>query len=194
MSKAANGLNPKQQRFVDEYLKDLNGTQAAIRAGYSARTAQEQSSRLLSKAIVAAAVKAGIGRSVERAHLTVERIDQEISRLAFADLRKLYNPDGTLKQPHEWPDDVAAFVSGVEVVEKKAADGTIVAVMKKVKTWDKPAALTLAARRLALLHDKLAVEVTVEHKSELAGKILDAMQGRPVVIEGAATVIEAPKP
>lgn len=45
-------LTPKQERFCDEYLIDLNATQAAIRAGYSKRTAQEQSSRLLSKAIV----------------------------------------------------------------------------------------------------------------------------------------------
>lgn len=49
-------LTDKQQRFVQEYLKDLNGTQAAIRAGYSAKTAQEQASRLLSNAMVAKAV------------------------------------------------------------------------------------------------------------------------------------------
>ena len=53
-SKARTGLNltPKQQRFVDEYLIDLNATQAAIRAGYSPKTAQEQSSRLLSNVMV----------------------------------------------------------------------------------------------------------------------------------------------
>ena len=45
-------LSPKQQRFVSEYLKDQNGTQAAIRAGYSPKTAQEQSSRLLSKDMI----------------------------------------------------------------------------------------------------------------------------------------------
>lgn len=45
-------LEPRQRLFIDEYLKDFNGTQAAIRAGYSEKTAQEQSSRLLSKVIV----------------------------------------------------------------------------------------------------------------------------------------------
>jgi phage terminase small subunit len=51
-------LTARQERFVEEYLVDLNATQAAIRAGYSKHTAQEQSSRLLSKAIVATAVDA----------------------------------------------------------------------------------------------------------------------------------------
>ena len=49
-------MTPKQRRFVDEYLIDLNGTQAAIRAGYSARTANEQAARLLANASVSAAV------------------------------------------------------------------------------------------------------------------------------------------
>lgn len=52
-------LTPKQERFVEEYLKDLNATQAAIRAGYSPKTAQEQSSRLLSNVMVQEAVRAG---------------------------------------------------------------------------------------------------------------------------------------
>lgn len=51
-------LNPRQQRFVDQYIIDLNGTQAAIRAGYSPRTANEQASRLLAHASVRAAVDA----------------------------------------------------------------------------------------------------------------------------------------
>lgn len=53
------GLTPKQQLFVAEYLKDLNATQAAIRAGYSAKTAQPASSRLLSNVMVAQAIEAG---------------------------------------------------------------------------------------------------------------------------------------
>lgn len=58
-------LTAKQQRFVSEYLIDSNGTQAAIRAGYSAKTAQEQASRLLSQVMVAAAVADG-RKSLER--------------------------------------------------------------------------------------------------------------------------------
>ncbi len=56
MPKDDRGLTPKQARFVDEYLIDLNATQAAKRAGYSEKTAQEQSARLLSNAIVSRAI------------------------------------------------------------------------------------------------------------------------------------------
>ena len=59
-------LNPKQEMFVQEYLKDLNATQAAIRAGYSEKTAQEQGSRLLSHAMVKAAVEEAKAERVER--------------------------------------------------------------------------------------------------------------------------------
>jgi phage terminase small subunit len=150
-------LNPKQRRFVDEYAVDLNGAQAAIRAGYSKKTAKEQASRLLTNAHIGAAVQQRLAVSTKKAHLTVERIDQEIARLAFSDKRKLYRPDGTLKAPHEWDDDTAAAVAGVEVSELwegHGEDREQVGVVKKVKVWDKPAALTLAARRLALLRDK----------------------------------------
>jgi phage terminase small subunit len=59
-------LTPKQQAFVQEYLIDLNATQAAIRAGYSARTANEQASRLLANVKVAAAVAKAVEKRAER--------------------------------------------------------------------------------------------------------------------------------
>jgi phage terminase small subunit len=63
-------LNAKQAAFVREYLVDLNATQAAIRAGYSARTAKVQGSRLLTNADVEAAIAAGTQRKAERAELS----------------------------------------------------------------------------------------------------------------------------
>lgn len=72
-------LTPKQLRFIDEYFKDFNGTQAAIRTGYSPKTAQQQSSRLLSNAVVSEEIvkrrlvfakKAGVSRERElRTHM-----------------------------------------------------------------------------------------------------------------------------
>lgn len=67
-------LTPKQAAFVTEYLVDLNATQAAIRAGYSERTAQEQSSRLLSKAIVADEIKKRREKIGAKIELTVEKV------------------------------------------------------------------------------------------------------------------------
>lgn len=70
-AKAA-GLTPKQQRFVLEYLKDQNGKQAAIRAGYAPGSAEVQACRLLRNAQVRAAVDAGQARLAKKAEITVE--------------------------------------------------------------------------------------------------------------------------
>jgi len=67
-------LSPKQKAFVREYLIDGNGTQAAIRAGYSKKTAQEQSSRLLSKVIVKEALEAGQERQQKRHDITIDSL------------------------------------------------------------------------------------------------------------------------
>lgn len=73
-------MTPKQQRFVDEYLIDLNATQAAIRAGYSAKTAQEQGSRLLSNAMIKAAVAAGQQKTSDDLGITREWILQKLKQ------------------------------------------------------------------------------------------------------------------
>ena len=77
---------PRQARFVDEYLLDLNATQAAIRAGYSAKTAQEQGSRLLSNVIVQDAVAEAMAARSERTQVTAGRVVQELAKIAFADM------------------------------------------------------------------------------------------------------------
>lgn len=64
------GLSPKQRRFVEEYLVDLNATQAATRAGYSAKTAKQQGQRLLTNADIQAAVSAGQNKRSQRTALT----------------------------------------------------------------------------------------------------------------------------
>jgi phage terminase small subunit len=82
-------LTPKQQRFVEEYLIDLNGTQAAIRAGYSKATAQEQSSRLLSNVKVQDAVVKLRQEQQERTGISADRVVQEAWKIVTADPRDL---------------------------------------------------------------------------------------------------------
>jgi phage terminase small subunit len=82
-------LNPKQRRFVAEYLIDLNATQAAIRAGYSKKNADVTGPRLLGNVGVAAAVAAGTSKQLATAELTAARVLEEIRRLAFIDMRSI---------------------------------------------------------------------------------------------------------
>mgnify|MGYP001576748496 CR=1 FL=1 len=71
-------LTPKQKAFVREYLIDLNGTQAAIRAGYSAKTANEQAAQLLAKLSIAQAVQAGMDARAERTNITADYVLQSV--------------------------------------------------------------------------------------------------------------------
>ncbi|MCO7469502.1 terminase small subunit [Stenotrophomonas maltophilia] len=74
------GLTPKQQRFVQEYLQDHNGTQAAIRTGYSAKTAKQQGSRLLAEPRIQAAVRAGQKKVAKKAEVTVDSLMAELEQ------------------------------------------------------------------------------------------------------------------
>lgn len=74
-------LTPKQQRFVEEYLIDLNATQAAIRSGYSEKTAQEQSSRLLSNVMVQDAVQKAQKKVSERTEITQDYVLSNIQKV-----------------------------------------------------------------------------------------------------------------
>jgi phage terminase small subunit len=79
-------LNPRQQRFVAEYLVDLNATQAAIRAGYSSRTAAAIGHENLRKPEIAAAVASARNELTERTEVTIESVVAELAKLGFARL------------------------------------------------------------------------------------------------------------
>lgn len=112
-------LNARQQAFVREYLIDLNATQAAIRAGYSEKTAAEQASRLLRNVNVKAAIAKAKQERANKVELTAERVLLEAARLALYDVRKLMNDDGTAKDISELDDDTAAAIIGISVTQVK---------------------------------------------------------------------------
>jgi phage terminase small subunit len=96
-TRPAADLGPRQARFVEEYLLDANAKQAAIRAGYSPKTAEAQGSRLLSNAKVHRAVAARMAERSKRTEVTADRALLEIARIGFSDLRRVFDEDGRLK-------------------------------------------------------------------------------------------------
>lgn len=171
-------LTAKQQRFVDEYLIDLNATQAVIRAGYSKNRASEIGYQLLQKTTVEEYLAEAMKARESRTHITQDRVLQELSRIAFFDIRKLYKEDGSLKKPSELDDDAAAVLAGIDVVEMTGgmgigADGMpqhIPMSTKKAKIFDKNGALTLAMRHLGMLNDKM------EHSGNVTLSIADQIK------------------
>lgn len=97
-------LNPKQTRFCQEYLIDHCGTQAAIRAGYSAKTANEQASQLLAKLHIQEYIAAREKKIADKLEITAERITAELAKCGFSDM----------KQFAKWGGD------GVQLVESNA--------------------------------------------------------------------------
>lgn len=86
-------LTPKQERFVEEYLVDLNGTQAAIRAGYSPKTANEQASAMLAKPGIKEAVQAQRAKVSERTMRTVDDVMADIGRVRDNAMQIMTDPD-----------------------------------------------------------------------------------------------------
>jgi len=145
-------LNDRQKRFCEEYLIDFNGTQAAIRAGYSVKTANEQSSQLLTKLNIQNYIKTLSEPAEKQLGITRERTMQEIGRIAFSDLRKFFDETGVLKQIIDIDDDSAAALASVEVDEIKV-DGMAVGSTKKIKTYDKTKALEMLAKHFKIYSD-----------------------------------------
>lgn len=164
-------LSKKHRAFIHEYLVDLNATQAAIRAGYSAKTAVVQGPRLLGDARINLAIQEAQSKRLHKLELKAENVLAEIMRLAFTDARKLFREDGTLKPPQEWDDATAAAVAGVDVVEMGASKGAGPSLLytKKVKLWDKRASLELLCRNLGLLKDR--IDVVIRDKRQAAGRL-----------------------
>lgn len=132
--------------FVDAYLANGgNATQAAITAGYSPKTAKAQGSRLLTNVDIREAIAKRTQAVAEKVGLSVERTLQELARLAYSDPRRFYKKDGSLKSIHELDDDAAATIASVEV-DEIGVEGVVIGRTKKLKQWDKNAALEKAMK------------------------------------------------
>ena len=149
----ARALTPKQKLFVKEYLVDLNATQAAIRAGYSEKTAYRIGANLIQKSSVSIAIQKALARREKRTEVTSDMVVRELARIAFSDTRKLFNEDGSMKLPHEMDDDTAAALAGVDTFEE-SDKGAIIGYTRKVKRWDKTRALELLGKHLGMFPDK----------------------------------------
>lgn len=151
-------LTPKQQAFVNEYLIDLNATQAAIRAGYSPNTAQQMGSENLSKPVIRNAIDKAIADRSRRTGINQERVIREIAKLAFLNPADVIDmAEAAVKREAE-PDDTACIAAvKVKIIPTETGDIT----EREVKTYDKLKALELLGKHLGIFTDKLKMEGNV---------------------------------
>ena len=161
MAKARGKVNDRQRRLIDEYLIDLNATQAAIRAGYSAKTADRIGAEILGKPWVKDELRKRLEARSRRTEITADRVLQEYARIAFFDPRKLFDAEGNPKPISELDADTAAAIAGLDVVQDFSREG-IASYTKKYRLANKIGALDSVARHLGLFTEKKPEEDTEE--------------------------------
>ena len=177
-------LTVRQAAFAREYLIDLNATQAAIRAGYSVRTAYSQGQRLLKNVEMAAAINSAMTDRAARTEITQDRVLQELARIAFANLcdAVTWNSEQIVRlvNSEELGDDTAAAIAEVA----KTREGM------RIRMHDKVGALIQIGRHLGMFEkDKSPIDVHVS----LEQMVLQAIKRESrtaSLIEGTLVAIE----
>lgn len=170
-------LTPPQERFCREYLKDLNATRAYQRAYPNAtwETAHVNGPNMIAKARVSERIAELQKERERRTQVSADRVVLELARLAFVDVRNLFDVDGNLKPAHLLDDATAAAVAGIDVEEvykavrsneeldpqpqggamKRTRGAELIGRVKKVRLLDKTKALHLLMRHLGMLADRV---------------------------------------
>lgn len=150
------GFTDKQRAFVQEYLVDLNATQAAIRAGYSRKTAKQQGQRLLTNVDLKAAIEEGKAKRAERTRVDQDKVIRELAKLGFSDMRELAQWDEYGVHWHDsgnLTDEAAANVRDVSYTKEVRYDKNgdkIETTQMKLALHDKKAALKMLGDHLGI--------------------------------------------
>ncbi len=162
--------NHRQQLFVHEYLVDVNGAAAAVRAGYSKKGADVRAAILMKKPEIRAAIDAAMAKKVERVEATVERVLEEMTRLAFYDITAVFDVQNgkiTLRDPTKLPEDLRRAIVGIKPVQIGET------LQYECKFADKQRALDSLARHLQMFKDMVIVENVFRIVKEMEDDELD---------------------
>lgn len=164
-------MTQKQKRFIEEYLIDLNATQAAIRAGYSLDTAKSIGSENLTKPDIQARIAKAMAERSRRTGVNADRVVMELAKIAFVNAKDVIDPDTATVRPDALPEDTAAIQS----VKVKAfgEDG----LEREVKMADKLRALELLGRHLGMFKDKVELSGALETEKTKLDDLIQQMRG-----------------
>lgn len=165
-------MTQKQKRFIEEYLIDLNATQAAIRAGYSPVSAADIGSENLRKPDIRAHIDKKMAERSRRTGVNADRVVMELAKLAFVNAADVINTEDATLREDALVEDTAAIQSvKVKVIPTQNGEG----IEREIKMADKIKALELLGKHLGMFKDK--VDVSVE-KSEKLEEIIDQIGGK----------------
>ncbi|HDQ4327482.1 TPA: terminase small subunit [Pseudomonas aeruginosa] len=189
-------LTKKQRLFVDEYLIDLNATQAAIRAGYSTRRATEIGYQLLQRPEVAQAIQAAMAERSKRTEVEADYVIRRLREIDEMDVLDILEDDGSFRSIRDWPKAWRQFLSGIEIAELfegRGDDRRIAGVLRKVKWPDKLRNLELLSRHVGTESAALDLELkrldVAKKRAEL--KLLENPEDDAPPTSVAVTIIDA---
>lgn len=162
-------LTKKQKIFCDEYLFDLNATQAAIRAGYSPESAGSIGSENLKKPEIRARIDKALAERSRRTGVNADRVIMELAKIAFVNSADVIDVETATVKEGAALDDTAAIQS----VKVKKIDGGI---EREIKLADKSKALELLGRHLGIFKDKIEVSGLEEQMDKL-DDLVEQMRG-----------------
>ena len=179
-------LTPRQAQFVQEYLIDLNATQAAIRAGYSVKTANEQAARLLANVSIQTAIQTAIKARTERTQITQDWVIHRLALLADSNLKKVCTWDAggvsftdseSLTDEDTYP--LAEVVLKETIKEAEGGDELVLHREKRIKIatpGDKRAALETLGKHLGMFQERQEQQAFA-HPSEVDSRsAMDAIK------------------
>lgn len=148
-------MTDKQKRFVDEYLIDLNATQAAIRAGYKPNNAQQMGSENLSKPVISSAIAKAMAERSKRTGINQDRVIRELARIGFAKITDIVDPE-TAKIHENASEDDLACIQSIKI--KPNEFGT----EREVKLYDKKSALVDLGKHLGMFKDRMELSADMD--------------------------------
>lgn len=156
-------LTDKQKCFCEEYLVDLNATQAAIRAGYKPKTARSQGQRLLTNVNIQQYLQQLMDERSERTEITADRVLKELAAIAFSDRTELAqvgkHGEVNFTPTEQLPDEIKKIIAGIE----NGKYGT------KVTTYDKVKALELLGKHLGMFVTKIEGSISADVNDPFKG-------------------------
>ena len=164
-------MTKKQKRFIEEYLIDLNATQAAIRAGYSSDTAYSIGNENMKKPEIKACIDKAMAERSRRTGVNADRVLMELAKVAFVNASDVIDADTATVKADALPEDTAAIQS--VKVKTFGEDG----LEREVKMADKLKALELLGKHLGMFKDKVVLSGSLETEKTKLDDLIRQMRG-----------------
>ena len=151
-------LNDRQKRFCQEYIIDYNATQAAIRAGYSAKTAEATASRLLRNVNLKPYIDHLKTKQQKRTEITADRVLEELAKMAFYNSQDFTDDEGRLLSIHEMPRELTACITSIKQRTILSGEDRPDILETEYKVADKIKSVELLGKYLKMFSDRVIYE------------------------------------